>query len=207
MDESATVEERILVKAESLFLQYGIRSVTMDDISRALSISKKTIYQHFRDKDNIVLRVAERVFDKEKQTMYHIHHQGKDVVHEMVQISKYLREHVASINLSVMYDLQKFYKDAWDVFLVFKQQCLTLIEAVINRGIEEGNFRSDIDARVLAVFRTETISMCFDQQLFPREHFDPRGVQAQLFEHFINGILTDQGRDLYLQYSKIEVSL
>ena len=201
MSEVATLDERILSTAESLFLQYGIRSITMDDISKGLAISKKTIYQHFKDKDEIVLRVAERVFAKEKQIMNHMHEQGENVVHEMVLISKYIREHIASINPSAMHDLQKFYKQAWGVFLFFQQECLQLIEDTITKGIHEKYFRQDINARILAIFRSETISLSFDQQLFPQNEFDPREVQTQLFEQFINGILTDKGRLLYQEYS------
>ena len=179
----------------------------MDDISRALSISKKTIYQHFKDKDEIVLNVAERVFAKERHIMNQMHEQGENVIHEMVLISKYIREHIASINPSAMYDLQKFYKDAWEVFLVFQQENLQLIEDTINKGVGEGYFRPDVNARILAIFRSETISVGFDQRLFPSEHFNPTEVQTQLFEQFINGMLTDKGRALYQEYSEKLISL
>lgn len=207
MRDSTGSEKRILEKAEQLFLQYGIRSVTMDDISKELSMSKKTIYQHFKDKDAIVLEVTKRVFSAQKQIMNHIHQRGESVIQEMVLLSNYLREHIASVNPTAMYDLQKFYKEAWNVFRAFQQECLVQIEDVINRGIQEGCFRPDIDARIVAILRAETISLSFDQQLFPRERFAPREVQIQLFEQFINGILTDQGRALYQQYSNKEVSL
>ena len=197
-----TINERILSEAESLFMQYGIRSVTMDDISRSLSISKKTIYQHFKDKDEIVLRVAERVFEKENEMMNQLHEQGENVIHKIVLISKHIREHVAAANPAAMYDLKKFYKEAWDVFLSFQQGSVQFIEDTIVKGMEEGYFRSDINARILAVFRVETISLSFDQQLFSRERFDPLEVQTQLFNQFISGILTEKGRALYRQYSE-----
>lgn len=206
MSES-TISERILAETESLFMQYGIRSVTMDDISRALAISKKTIYQHFKDKDEIVLRVAERVFEKERQIMSQMHEQGENVIHEMVLISKYIREHVSSTNPSAIHDLQRFYKEAWDIFLAFQQDSLKLIEDTISKGMVEGYFRSDINARILAIYRSETISLSFDQRLFPRKQFDPRLVQTQLFDQFINGIVTDKGRALYHKYSEKLVSL
>ena len=202
MNELSDIEERILTAAETLFLQYGIRSVTMDDIAKALAVSKKTIYQHFKDKDEIVLEVSERIFLKEKELMNRMHEQGETVIHEMVLLSKYLREHVATVNPSAMYDLQKFYKEAWQVFLAFQQDCLKLIEDTIIKGIAEGYFRSDINPKILAILRSETITLSFDQQLFPREQFDPQEVQMQLFEQFINGILTDKGRHLYQKYSE-----
>ena len=196
------LDERILEAAEALFMQYGVRSVTMDDIAKELSISKKTIYQHFKDKEEIVLRVAERVFAKEKQIMNRMHDQGENVIHEMVLISKYLREHVATVNPSALFDLQKFYKDAWEVFQVFQQECLTLIEETIRKGMNEGYFRKAINPKVLSILRSETITLSFNQHLFPREQFDPQEVQTQLFELFVQGMLTDQGRMLYQEYSE-----
>ena len=202
-----TNHERILVQSEILFMQYGIRSVTMDDLSRALSISKKTIYQHFKDKDEIVLKVSERVFAKEQQALNHMHEQGENVIHEMVLISKHIREHVSSTNPAALHDLQKFYKEAWEVFLSFQQECVRLIEEIITKGITEGYFRSSINAHVLAVFRTESISLSFDQRLFPQNKFDPREVQTQLFDQFLNGLLTDKGRRLYYQYSEKSITV
>ena len=207
MSKPIAIDERILSTAELLFMQYGIRSVTMDDIAKVLAISKKTIYQHFKDKDEIVLRVSERVFAKERQIINNMHEQGENAIHEMVLISKCIRERVASANPSAMHDLQKFYKKAWGMFLSFQQYSLQLLVDTINKGISEGYFRSDINAHVLAIFRSETISLSFNQHLFSREDFDPQEVQRQLFEHFINGILTDKGRSLYQKYSEKTVSL
>lgn len=202
MPEVALIDDRILEKAEVLFMQYGVRSVTMDDIARALSISKKTIYQHFKDKDAIVLRVAERIFAKERQIMNRMHNQGENVIHEMVLISKYLREHVSTINPSALFDLKKFYKEAWDVFLIFKQEWLQLIEETMRKGVAEGYFRPEINPKILSIFRSETITLSFDQQLFPRDQFDPQEVQVQFFELFVYGLLTDRGRKLYQEYSE-----
>jgi AcrR family transcriptional regulator len=197
-----TTDLRILHTAESLFFQYGIRSVTMEDIARELSISKKTIYQFFKDKDEIVLKVSQQVFAKEQAKMNQIHEQGENVIHEMVLISRYIRAHVAEANPSAVHDLQKFYPEAWETFLGFKLECLHLIESTLKKGMVEGYFRSDINPRVLAILRSETIELSFSQQLFPRQEFEPQGVQGQLFEHFINGILTDKGRKLYHKYTQ-----
>lgn len=201
MIELAT-DERVLRTAEDLFFQYGIRSVTMEDIARELSISKKTIYQYFKDKDEIVLKVSKQIFDKELAQMNQIHEQGENVIHEMVLLSSYIREHVAEANPSAMHDLQKFYPEAWRVFLVFKQACLNLIESTIEKGMTEGYFRPEVNPKILAILRSETIELSFNQQLFPREEFEPQEVQRQLFEQFINGVLTDKGRKLYLKYTQ-----
>ena len=199
MTELAT-DLRVLHTAESLFFRYGIRSITMEDIAKELSISKKTIYQYFKDKDEIVLKVSRQIFEKERAQMQQIHEQGENVIHEMVLISRYIRQHVAEANPSAMHDLQKFYPEAWQVFLAFKRYSLHLIENTIEKGAAEGYFRPEVHPKILAILRSETIELSFDQQLFPREEFEPQEVQGQLFDQFINGILTDKGRKLYHKY-------
>ncbi|HEX6193727.1 MAG TPA: helix-turn-helix domain-containing protein, partial [Chitinophagaceae bacterium] len=52
-------KERIQNKAEELFMQFGIRSVSMDDIANNLGMSKKTVYQYFVDKDELVEAVVQ----------------------------------------------------------------------------------------------------------------------------------------------------
>ncbi|MGB3779279.1 MAG: helix-turn-helix domain-containing protein [Tunicatimonas sp.] len=201
MSESTT-NLRILHTAESLFFQYGIRSVTMEDIAKELSISKKTIYQYFKDKDEIVLKVSKQIFVKELAQMHHIHEQCENVIHEMVLISRYIRQHVAEANPSAMHDMQKFYPEAWRIFLTFKSECLNLVESTIRKGMSEGYFRPEVNPKILAILRSETIELSFNQQLFPRHEFEPQEVQGQLFEQFINGILTSKGRKLYHKYTQ-----
>lgn len=174
----------------------------MEDIAKELSISKKTIYQFFKDKDEIVLRVSRQIFDKERARLRQTHELGENVIHEMVLISRYIREHVGEANPSAMHDMQKFYPEAWRVFLAFKKESLNFIESTIEKGITEGYFRPEINPKILAILRSETIVLSFDQQLFPRKEFEPQEVQGQLFEQFINGILTDKGRKLYLKYTQ-----
>ena len=63
------MKKEIVDNALKLFMRYGVRSVTMDDIAKELSISKKTIYQHFADKDEIVSKAAEIHLNCEMQIM------------------------------------------------------------------------------------------------------------------------------------------
>jgi AcrR family transcriptional regulator len=198
----ATTDERILIAAEGMFFRYGIRSVTMEDIAKELSISKKTIYQYFKDKDEIVLRVSRQIFEKEQAMMYQMQKEGENVIHEMVLISRYIRQHVAEANPSAMHDLQKFYPEAWKSFLAFKHESLTLIESTIEKGIAEGYFRAEVNPRILAIVRSESIELSFDQRLFPHREFEPQEVQGQLFDQFIYGIVTERGRNLYHKYTQ-----
>ena len=62
--EDQDIKDKILKGSEELFMKYGVRSISMDDVARHLSISKKTIYHHFVDKDEIVMKVSQAHCDR-----------------------------------------------------------------------------------------------------------------------------------------------
>lgn len=196
-------KEEIVETAEDLFMAYGVRSVTMDDISRKLAISKKTIYSHYKDKDEIVQIVTRRFLDREKQMMIEMKEKSYDAIHELMMVSKYIREHLQNINPSALSDLEKYYRHAWNIYLKFKEKVfLQAITETLERGIREGYFRKDINVEILSLLRIEEAQMIFNNKIFPREKFDFMEVQMQLFTHFIRGIVTPEGAELIKKYTK-----
>lgn len=175
----------------------------MDDISRKISISKKTIYQNYRDKEEIVCLVTERVLLKERDKLVSIKEIAKNAIHEIVLVSQYLRDYSQNVNPSILFDLQKYHIKAWEIYLKFKESVFldSLIET-LQRGIDEGVFRKEIDVNVLARLRIEQVQMASDSDIFPHEDFNFREVQIQLFEHFMHGILTNKGRKKLADYSE-----
>ncbi|WP_420578611.1 TetR/AcrR family transcriptional regulator [Ekhidna sp.] len=198
-------KEKILSSAEELFIQYGIRSVTMDDVAREASMSKKTLYQYFDNKDGLVSEVALNHFQRETSEFEEIESQAKDAIHEILLVSQCLRQHVFRMNPSLLYDMQKYHGKAWDQYQEFKQGTIRAhIERNIERGKNEGFFRSGINAKVLSTLRVEGVQLVFNTKIFPREEFDFREVQLQILDHFIHGLLTDMGRKKYEEYMHLE---
>lgn len=175
----------------------------MDDISRKIFISKKTIYQHYRDKEEIVCLVTERVLQKERDKLISIKEVARDAIHEIVLVSQYLREYLYNVNPSVLFDLQKYHLQAWKIYLRFKDSVfLEALKETLHRGIEEGFFRKELDADVLARLRVGEVQMASDSEIFPHDQFNFREVQLQLFDHFMHGVLTSKGRKKLAQYSE-----
>lgn len=198
-------KEKILNSAQELFIQYGIRSVTMDDVARAASMSKKTLYQYFDNKDGLVLEVAVDHFKNEREELKEIHEVSKDAIHEVLLVSQCLKKHVFRMNPSLLYDMKKYHGYAWDKYLEFKQTTIRgHIEDNIERGKKEGLFREEVDAKVLSILRVESVQIVFNTRIFPREEFDFPTVQLQILDHFIHGLLTDKGRKKYEEYMHLE---
>ncbi len=175
----------------------------MDDISRELSISKKTIYQYFRDKNEIVCKVTDAYLKNEKEKMDKIKAEANDAIEQLYGYSSCIRDLFGKINPVVLYDLRKYYKKAWQIYLNYKNEVFYhSIISTLNDGIREGFFRRDIDVEVLAVLRLEEFQLTMDQSLYPVEKFDLKNVQIQLFNHFIYGIVTEAGYKKLNHYFK-----
>lgn len=173
----------------------------MDDIAKRLGISKKTIYQHFRDKDEVVRIATFRILEREKGLLDHIQSQATNAIDELHRLSNYLRQHIVNINPSALFDLQKYHPDAWEIYLNFKDKVfLQSVESTLSRGMKEGYFRSDINVKILSVLRIEIIHLAFDERVFPKDEYGWREVHTQLFDHFTYGILTPKGVQAFEKY-------
>lgn len=195
--------EKLLKGAEDLFLKYGLRSVSMDDIARHLGISKKTIYQHFADKDEVVATVTKSHTNNLRQKFENIAAESKNAVEELVKISVCIKETMRNMNPSLLFDMQKYHQRAWTEWLAFKMKFIRQnVVRSVSQGIAEGYFREDIHIDILTTMRLEQVQMAFDHTVFPRDKFSLTEVQAQLFDHFMYGLFTDKGRKLYQKYKQ-----
>lgn len=202
--EKTDTRERIMQAAHDLFYKYGIRSITMDDIAKHLSISKKTIYQFFEEKDHIVGACCNGDLKDHGCRMEDITKNSKDAVHEMIECMKYLGEMFSAMNPNLFYDLQKFHPDSWKAFRNFKQEKLMkMVETNLRRGISEGLYRPDINIKVLAKLRIEEVELGMNPVVFPPGKFNLKEVQLAILDHFIHGITTLKGHKLINKYKKI----
>lgn len=180
-----------------------MKSVTMDDIARQVGISKKTIYQHFADKDDIVLQVMQSHLERDQHDMDCMATDSVDPIHELLSVSEMMRKSVHEVNPSALIDIQRHHPKAWQVFLDFKEKyIITAITENMRVGIERGLYRNDLDMEVMARLRVESVQLAFDDRVFPNTRTDMLAIQEHLLHHFIRGILTEKGFALYNQYVK-----
>lgn len=193
--------ERIIQGGEELFLHAGIKSVTMDDIARHLGMSKKTIYHFFSDKNELVTAMVKKKLDEDECQMQSIIQSSTNVIEEMINMMKYSEEIFSRINPIVFHDIQKYHPEAWGEFQKFKSDVLIkTLEELLNKGIQQGFIRPDLDVKVLAKMRVYQVEMGFNHTIFPIAQFSTLKVQYQLLEHFNYGVCTLQGHELLDQH-------
>ena len=199
--EKEELKEKIIAESTKLFLSYGVKSVTMDDIAKHLSMSKKTIYQFFKDKEEVVLLATQAHFEKEKEEMSAANDGSGNAIEHIYKLSLCLREKFKNLNLNVLYDLEKYYPKAWEIYTQYKNEVFyNSLLTTLTDGVQQGYFREDIKPEILAKLRMEEMQLSFDQKVFPREKYQVAEIQEQLFSHFIHGILSDKGTSLLNQY-------
>jgi len=197
------ISQKIIDSAGKLFMQYGFKSITMDDVAKDLSISKKTIYQVFKDKNEIVCTVTERFLRDHKIKFDAVEDDSNNAIEKIYKASLLAREIFEKIHPYILYDLEKFYGEAWNLYLKYKQDIfLNALISNLQEGINEGYFRDDIDIQVMASLRMEEIQLAFNIMVSPTQKLDLKEVQQQLFDHFLYGIVSEKGYSLLKSYKK-----
>jgi len=197
-------KERILEGAQELFFKAGIRSITMDDIARHLGMSKKTIYLHYKDKDELVTALVHSKLEEDKCQMQNAAENSHNVLEEMINMMKCSEEFFSRVNPILMHDLQKYHADAWKKFQQFKSGVVVEhMRRILTRGIEQGYIRPEIDVNIIARMRVWQVELGFNTDIFPASAFNSWKVQLQFMEHFAYGICTAKGRKLLDQYKNI----
>lgn len=198
MEVKLDLKERIVGCAHDLFFRMGFRRVTMDDIANKCGVSKKTIYQHFKDKDTVVLEVTRNYLTQEEKGLDEIHRKAQDPIEELVYISKWFRELLSEMEPSLVFDMQKYHHAAWSVFNEHKEKCMfcSLIEN-LEKGKEMGLYRSEINSDIISRFRVESTELLFNPEKFQSSKHSIRDVQMEVFDHFVYGLVTDKGKKLF----------
>jgi TetR/AcrR family transcriptional regulator, cholesterol catabolism regulator len=196
-------KERILVKAEELFMQYGIRSVSMDDIANNLGMSKKTLYQYYADKDELVDAVVDGHIREIQTDCTNCRTEAKDAIHEIFITMERIMEQFSNMNPMVLYDLEKFHFRSFQRFKEHKDKFLAkIIKENIEWGIKEELYRADINLDVITKFRLESMMIPFNVAVFPPGKYNLASLSEIIIEHFVYGLATIKGHKLIQKYNE-----
>lgn len=187
-------------EARMLLLRYGIKSMTMDDVAKELRVSKKTLYRFVRNKEDLVKQVMELECTRHRKKVDSVQDGTYDAIRECFEFGTFIIDVLRDIDPSIHYDLEKYYPEAWKVFLDFKNgDIVGYVRDNLERGIEEGLYRADFDPEVIARVYTYRIDAVFNGELFPPEQFSFTQVYKEMFFYHMLGIVSEKGRRLLYQ--------
>ncbi len=196
-------QEKWLRRVSELFMRYGIKSVTMDDVARELGISKKTLYLFVESKDDLVVKVLERHIETEKEECIRIDASSENAVEEMLLVIQSNSEQVKKMKSNIVYDLQKYHREAWEKMQAFQQGFLyNIIKANLERGIKEGLYRDDLNVEIITRLHLSQTFTLFDESYFPPELCPRELLFNEYLKQYLRGILSEKG----LQVLKAKMS-
>jgi len=194
-------KERILIKAEELFMQFGIRSVSMDDIANNLGMSKKTLYQYYADKDELVDAVIEGHISEIERECLQTRQNAVDAIHEIFLTMEHITEELSNMNPMLLYDLEKFHYRSYQRFKTYKDKFLAeLIGKNIDWGINDELYRPNLNVDVICKFRLESMMIPFNVAVFPPGKYKLASLSEEIILHFVYGLATTKGHKLIQKY-------
>lgn len=192
------METQILEKATQMFLLQGFKTVTMDDIASELSISKKTIYQHFSSKPELIEKALANINAKFLQQLELTVKEDREAIPELLAAFDDINDIFLVDSSGCFYQLSKYYPKLAQKQKVFhEKKYVKILEKNLEKGIREGVYRSDIDVDFIARFHIASLTAIEDLDYFPESDYTHIEIHSLHLEYHIRSIATDKGLKMY----------
>ena len=190
-------EQEILKKAKELFMKYGFRSITMDDLAHHLSFSKKTLYQYYKDKADLIRKIIITEISEMAKMMEMLFKNNGNTIDRMIKINSYLIEMRKKTPANVKFDLEKYYPQiASESKEIMEKKMFEAIKKNHQLGVDEGFVRDNFDISIIAYLQVcrsgiiENIVSVFDD-------YDYEKILNEIFDYHIRAISTAKGLEYY----------
>ncbi len=189
----------IIEKVGKMFLDYGIRGVTMDDVCHKLGISKKTLYQYFEDKSKLVESVLESLSSQRFEEIEEMKFNG-NAIDQLLMYHSIQKELIKGHKPAFAYDLEKYYPDLYEKFQKLKlEKMIKAVKRNTSEGIEQGLYRSDLNVDLIARLTVQRAESIIDSDFFTHEEFLTTNLFSEILKYHIFGIVSDKGREIVKQ--------
>ena len=205
MNMNTDTSVRIRQQAHELFMRFGWKSVSMDDIAARMAISKKTIYQFYEDKESLVAEVVNQIILQNQQQCDEDIVHSENAIHEIMLAMQQMSKLFHQMNPSIIFDLQKYYPAAFSIFVKHKNDFVyNKIKNNIQRGISEGYYRDNLDVEIVSRFRVESIVIAFNPEFQQNVQKGLVNIAQELSTFFLYGVANEKGHKLIKKYIHIQ---
>ena len=176
----------------------------MDDISKALGISKKTLYQAVPNKAGLVRNVLDRFIQQEHAQIMEFKEMAKDPIHELVLMAKHVTLILMKLSPATIHDLKKYYVEQWQNMEAERSQMiLQYIRNNLKKGMEQNIYRDDLDLDLLTDLYLRMATFISDEKIFERPAAQRVLLYIEFIKYHIRGIATPKGIKLYNKYEHL----
>ena len=193
-------KQEIIEKVKDLYKAYGIKSVTMDDAAHHLAISKKTLYQFFQDKDELVSSVVECDFEQKNLQTY-IDSDNLNAIEEVFEYYKMQIRMIKDHKPSFIYDLRKYYPEIFSkVQQRMRDRILNVTILNLKKGKKEGIYRNDLDEEIISRLNLMRIEGIMSGEFFVPGEGLTHKLFTEIYKYHMNGIVNDAGRKILAKH-------
>ncbi|TVR83437.1 MAG: TetR/AcrR family transcriptional regulator [Saprospirales bacterium] len=197
------MKEKIMAHAGSVFFRQGIKTVTMDELCSEMGISKKTLYVHFENKEELVGEVVGDFIRSTMETVYFLMEGASNSVEGFCEIADHVFMTISRISPAMIHDIRKYYPSIWDDIQEFKRRSIeNMVFENMKRGIAEGLYREEINPDLVMRFYLTVILNMNDEELFPTTLSDPASVYSGFVNYHLRSICTPEGYEIYLRHTQ-----
>jgi len=198
--------ERVILKSLELFKRSGIRLVTMDQIAEEVGMSKRTIYELFKDKDTLVVECLEAMHRQQMADIREIMADASNIIEALYRLGQHGEKMKAGINYLFFEDIRKIYPQIWDLM---KKRAKTGTGSfsvnILTQGIKEGIFQPDLNIGIVDIFINSMMEIFHKKDIFPENTSDKDLIKNIIIPYYM-GISTDKGKKLIEQYIPLTLS-
>lgn len=188
-----------LQEAGQVYMRFGIKSVTMDELARQLGISKKTIYTFVKDKNDLVEQCMELSHCQEECDIKLISEKYENPIDELLAIGELVTSRLRSIHPSIFFDLQKYHPKVLKKFESHKDTFIKeCIVSNLERGKDQGLYRENLSVEIIATMYLTFIHVLFSGEVFLSQNVSFYNIYSEYFRYHIRGISSEKGL-AYLQ--------
>lgn len=207
----APMEEKkreLVIKASEVYMKYGIKSITMDEMARQIGVSKKTLYQFVKDKNDLVEQCILLSHEMEQIEIDRIAGETENAIEQMMRISKFIMGELSKIHPSIFFDLAKFHPSAMKIMEGHKDQFICgSIQKNLEQGIKQGLYRENINVQVISAVWVRLIDSILGGEVSLDSELKPHEIYSEIFRYHIRGIASEIGLEYLVELIKNDDSL
>lgn len=195
--KSIDLEKSIVDTSTELFLEFGFKTVTMDDIAEHMKISKKTIYNFFTNKETLVQKVVFSMYTYITTKLEDIREQASNPIAELYEIKMFIMQQLKGEKTSPLHQLRKYYPDIHEELQ--KKQFDFMTKSVcksLKKGVKMKLFRPSIDIDFISRMYFNGMVGIKNVELFPLEKYSPEQLMESYLDYHLRAIITEKGKNV-----------
>jgi TetR/AcrR family transcriptional regulator, cholesterol catabolism regulator len=186
--------KNILQKVRELYMKYGIKSITMDDVANELGISKKTLYQYVTDKDDLVGKFIDNEISIRQDEICKCFKSGYNAIEELFEISIFMNKLMKNQNPATDHDLKKYYPHHYQKTVKIRREGIySYVLLNLKKGKKEGLYREELNEEIIAKLYLSRLENIHLSDLISVEEFTSLKLFIELLIYHVRGIASEKG--------------